>query len=268
MCPHAAASCCSNFTAGDFEGDTPEDDFAENNHVFMGFVGIQDPVRPEVPEALRKCRRAQISVMMVTGDHLDTAVAIAKQCSILDDDGRFDAMEGAAFREAVLNSDGSLNQAKFDAIWPTLRVLARSSPEDKLTLVTGLQNSGLYRVYRDNPVAWGDRVSFFCVACASRVWRLLTPCCYCLCGSCCPAADLQGSPGDRRDWRWYQRRPCPLQVRCRLLHEGVHGNLQGRLRYCAADVRLREHCVCTWDRPPPAAAELPRRSHRLVLARL
>ena len=56
---------------------------AENNHVFMGFVGIQDPVRPEVPEALRKCRRAQISVMMVTGDHLDTAVAIAKQCSIL-----------------------------------------------------------------------------------------------------------------------------------------------------------------------------------------
>ena len=208
-------SLCSNFTSADYEGDVPEDEFAENNHVYMGVVGIEDPLRPEVSEALAKCRRAKISVMMCTGDHLDTAVAIAKRCSILDANDTFTAMEGVDFRARVLDADGKINQAEFDKVWPTLRVLARSSPEDKLVLVTGLQNSGLYKVYRDHPEEWGDRVSACpasrcsCgVRCCAPPLTRVTP----FLPSALAAADLQGSPGHCRDRRRHQRRPRPVQV--------------------------------------------------------
>lgn len=95
---------------------------------FLGIVGIQDPVRPGVPEAVAKCKHAGVMVRMVTGDNVVTAKAIATECGIYNDglvlEGpKFRALDEAARREAI----------------PQLEVLARSSPEDKRILVKTLR---------------------------------------------------------------------------------------------------------------------------------
>ena len=108
----------------------------------LSICGIEDPVRPEVPEAIRLCRIAGITVRMVTGDNINTARSIAGKCGILNaDDKNAIIMEGRAFNAAVMTEDGKVDQAKFDKIWPKLRVLARSSPTDKYTLVNGIIQS-------------------------------------------------------------------------------------------------------------------------------
>lgn len=130
----------------------------ETEMTFLGVVGIEDPLRPEVAPAIQRCFKAGIDVRMVTGDNLSTAIAIAKGAGILDrqlhcneagDVLEKRAMEGKDFRQKVhdINSGGEpiFNQEKFDAVWPYLRVLARSSPDDKLTLAKGLNGSELYK---------------------------------------------------------------------------------------------------------------------------
>jgi Ca2+ transporting ATPase len=104
-------------------------------------VGIQDPVRPEVPEAIIKCQRAGITVRMVTGDNINTARAIATSCGILRPGEDFIALEGKEFNERVRDENGEVNQAKLDQIWPKLRVLARAQPTDKYILVKGIIDS-------------------------------------------------------------------------------------------------------------------------------
>ncbi|KAI0435835.1 calcium-translocating P-type ATPase [Xylaria telfairii] len=99
--------------------------------VWIGVVGIQDPVRPGVPEAVRLAQHAGVTVRMVTGDNAVTAQAIATECGIYTD-GLI--MEGPAFR--VL-SDEEMNEKI-----PRLQVLARSSPEDKRILVAKLKALG------------------------------------------------------------------------------------------------------------------------------
>jgi Ca2+-transporting ATPase len=99
---------------------------------FIGVVGIQDPVRPGVPEAVRKAQHAGVTVRMVTGDNIVTAKAIAIECGIYTDGGV--VMEGPVFRK--------LKEADIKAILPKLQVLARSSPEDKRILVTLLKEQG------------------------------------------------------------------------------------------------------------------------------
>ncbi|KAI1109860.1 calcium-translocating P-type ATPase [Nemania sp. NC0429] len=99
--------------------------------VWLGVVGIQDPVRPGVPEAVRLAQHAGVTVRMVTGDNAVTAQAIATECGIYTD-GLI--MEGPAFR--VL-SDEEMNEKI-----PRLQVLARSSPEDKRVLVAKLKALG------------------------------------------------------------------------------------------------------------------------------
>ncbi|GAW24192.1 hypothetical protein ANO14919_137740 [Xylariales sp. No.14919] len=98
---------------------------------WLGVVGIQDPVRPGVPEAVRLAKKAGVTVRMVTGDNAITAQAIATECGIYTD-GLI--MEGPAFR--VL-SDEEMNEKI-----PRLQVLARSSPEDKRVLVAKLKALG------------------------------------------------------------------------------------------------------------------------------
>lgn len=100
--------------------------------VFLGVVGIQDPVRPGVPEAVRKAQHAGVTVRMVTGDNIVTAQAIATECGIYTEGGV--VMEGPAFR--------LLSESDMNAILPKLQVLARSSPEDKRVLVTKLKALG------------------------------------------------------------------------------------------------------------------------------
>jgi len=104
----------------------------ENNMCLDALVGIADPLRKDVIEAVAICQRAGIFVRMVTGDNIDTAKAIAKQAGILTEGGL--SMIGEDFRK--------LTPAQLDAILPRLQVLARSSPEDKHILVQRL-NGGL-----------------------------------------------------------------------------------------------------------------------------
>lgn len=100
--------------------------------VFFGVLGIQDPVRPGVPTAVRKAQGAGVTVRMVTGDNLQTARAIATECCIYTEGGVI--MEGPEFRR--------LSEAEMDNVIPRLQVLARSSPEDKRILVTRLKALG------------------------------------------------------------------------------------------------------------------------------
>jgi len=96
-------------------------------------VGIIDPLRPDVKEAVRIAQGAGIMVRMVTGDNIATAKAIARQCGILSLHGT--ALEGPAFRE--------MTPAQVDALLPSLEVIARSSPDDKHLLVTRLNGAQL-----------------------------------------------------------------------------------------------------------------------------
>uniref|UniRef100_A0A3B3BYA2 ATPase plasma membrane Ca2+ transporting 3a n=1 Tax=Oryzias melastigma TaxID=30732 RepID=A0A3B3BYA2_ORYME len=105
----------------------------------ISVVGIEDPVRPEVPEAIRKCQRAGITVRMVTGDNINTARAIAAKCGIIHPGDDFICLEGKEFNRRIRNEKGEIEQERIDRIWPKLRVLARSSPTDKHTLVKGEQ---------------------------------------------------------------------------------------------------------------------------------
>jgi magnesium-transporting ATPase (P-type) len=107
-------------------------------------VGIQDPVRPEVPEAVKQCQEAGIVVRMVTGDNLNTARSIALSCGILKPNDDYLALEGREFNEIIRDPyTGLVSQQRLDDIWPKLRVLARAQPVDKFNLVKGIINSRL-----------------------------------------------------------------------------------------------------------------------------
>ncbi|KFD50022.1 hypothetical protein M513_09115 [Trichuris suis] len=107
----------------------------------IALVGIQDPVRHEVPDAIRKCQRAGITVRMVTGDNVNTARAIAMQCGIIEPGSDFLILEGRDFNARIRDKKGEVRQELLDQVWPRLRVLARSSPTDKYTLVKGIIDS-------------------------------------------------------------------------------------------------------------------------------
>ncbi|KAK4190784.1 hypothetical protein QBC35DRAFT_448974 [Podospora australis] len=102
------------------------------NMVFVGVVGIKDPLRPGVPEAVRTCQHAGVIVRMVTGDNKITAEAIARDCGILQPNSV--VLEGPVFR--------NMSKSEQEAIIPRLHVLARSSPEDKRILVKRLKDKG------------------------------------------------------------------------------------------------------------------------------
>ncbi|KYO46414.1 hypothetical protein Y1Q_0006967 [Alligator mississippiensis] len=125
---------------------SPEPDWDNENDVLTDLtcicvVGIEDPVRPEVPEAIRKCQKAGITVRMVTGDNINTARAIAIKCGIIHPGEDFLCLEGKEFNRRIRNEKGEIEQERIDKIWPKLRVLARSSPTDKHTLVKGIIDS-------------------------------------------------------------------------------------------------------------------------------
>ncbi|XP_003792298.1 plasma membrane calcium-transporting ATPase 4 [Otolemur garnettii] len=128
----------------DFEDGEPSWD-SENEILTeltcIAVVGIEDPVRPEVPEAIAKCKRAGITVRMVTGDNINTARAIAIKCGILTPGDEFLCLEGKEFNRLIRNEKGEVEQEQLDKVWPKLRVLARSSPTDKHTLVKGIIDS-------------------------------------------------------------------------------------------------------------------------------
>ncbi|KAJ8923536.1 hypothetical protein NQ315_010114 [Exocentrus adspersus] len=114
-----------------------------NNLTCLCVVGIEDPVRPEVPDAIKKCQKAGITVRMVTGDNVNTARSIAMKCGIVKPNEDFLILEGKEFNRRIRDSSGEVQQHLLDKVWPKLRVLARSSPTDKYTLVKGIIDSNI-----------------------------------------------------------------------------------------------------------------------------
>lgn len=118
--------------SGVVEEEWHERELMEQDLTLIGIVGIKDPLRKEVVDAVAQCKRSGIFVRMVTGDNILTAQHIARECGILDDNGI--AMEGPDFRK--------LEDDEIDEILPRLQVLARSSPTDKFKLVNRLKAKG------------------------------------------------------------------------------------------------------------------------------
>jgi Ca2+ transporting ATPase len=151
-------------------------DYEKNGFTLVGVCGIKDVIRPEVPSSIAKCHEAGIDVKMVTGDNKITAEAIAKEIGIITDKNKADklVMEGPEFLRIVggiicancrdlrrcdcaknqsdaekpgnegkkIRQDTVKNQEAFRELAHRLAVLARSRPEDKYCLVTGLKEMG------------------------------------------------------------------------------------------------------------------------------
>ncbi len=112
--------------------DVLESDSLESGLTFLGLVGMIDPPRPEAKDAVALCRRAGIKPVMITGDHVVTASAIARELGILEEGDR--AITGA---ELDAMSDDEL-----DASVEHISVYARVSPENKIRIVKAWQRRG------------------------------------------------------------------------------------------------------------------------------
>ncbi|KAG4183632.1 hypothetical protein ERO13_A09G121500v2 [Gossypium hirsutum] len=107
-----------------------ENGIPDSGYTLIAVFGIKDPVRPGVKEAVQTCLAAGITVRMVTGDNINTAKAIAKECGILT--AEENAIEGPEF--------SSKSPDEMKDIIPNIQVMARSKPSDKLNFVINLRN--------------------------------------------------------------------------------------------------------------------------------
>ncbi|NXF12591.1 AT2B4 ATPase, partial [Smithornis capensis] len=132
MACHGLRTICLAFR--DFPADAEPDWDSENEILSdltcIAVVGIEDPVRPEV-----------LTPLCPGWDNINTARAIATKCGILLPGEDFLCLEGKEFNRLIRNEKGEVEQEQLDKIWPKLRVLARSSPTDKHTLVKGIIDS-------------------------------------------------------------------------------------------------------------------------------
>ena len=110
----------------------PSSENLENGLTFMGLVGMIDPPRPEAKAAVAVCRQAGIKPVMITGDHVVTASAIAKQLGILEEGDR--AITGAQLDE--------MSEEELDREVEHISVYARVSPENKIRIVKAWQKKG------------------------------------------------------------------------------------------------------------------------------
>ena len=114
---------------------TSESEVVESDLIFSGLVGMIDPERPEAAEAVRVAKEAGIRPIMITGDHQDTAEAIAKRLGIIDPNDTEDrVITGAELNE--------LSDEEFQKVFKQYSVYARVSPEHKVRIVKAWQNEG------------------------------------------------------------------------------------------------------------------------------
>lgn len=114
---------------------TLESEVVESDLIFSGLVGMIDPERPEAAEAVRVAKEAGIRPIMITGDHQDTAEAIAKRLGIIDPNDTEDrVITGADLNE--------LSDEEFQKVFKQYSVYARVSPEHKVRIVKAWQNEG------------------------------------------------------------------------------------------------------------------------------
>ena len=114
---------------------TLESEIVESDLIFSGLVGMIDPERPEAAEAVRVAKEAGIRPIMITGDHQDTAEAIAKRLGIIDPNDT----EDHVFTGAELNE---LSDEEFQKVFKQYSVYARVSPEHKVRIVKAWQKEG------------------------------------------------------------------------------------------------------------------------------
>ncbi len=106
--------------------------YLEQSLCFVGLCGMIDPIRPEVKDAIAQCRQAGIRPIMITGDHIDTAVAIAKELGILRDGAQ--AVSGMQLDD--------MDDATFARNFQNISVYARVQPEHKTRIVNAWKNAG------------------------------------------------------------------------------------------------------------------------------
>ena len=111
---------------------TYADELKEENLVFVGLVGMIDPPRPECKNAVSIFKKAGITTIMITGDHKTTALAIAKELGIADENG--EALSGEEI--------DALTPEQLQEKVKTVHVFARVSPENKVQIVTAVRNNG------------------------------------------------------------------------------------------------------------------------------
>ena len=113
------------------DGDLVENEIP-NDMTFLGIIGVVDPVRDEVPSAVKTAHKAGIQVIEITGDCIETAVAVATECGIYKDG------------DLALTNDEfeAMSDDEVKSIIPRLRVISRCSPNTKLRLVTLAQEIG------------------------------------------------------------------------------------------------------------------------------
>jgi len=107
--------------------------FLEHDLCFIGLTGMIDPIRPEVKDAIAECKSAGIRTIMITGDHKDTAIAIAKQLELITDASQ--ALTGAEL--------GELTETELDQTIEKYSVYARVQPEHKVRIVKAWQSRGM-----------------------------------------------------------------------------------------------------------------------------
>ena len=112
--------------------DSYEPKDLEKELTFIGLTGMIDPIRPEVKDAIVECKSAGITAIMITGDHKDTAVAIARQLGILEDD-----------TQAITGSQlDTISEEELEKTIQNYRVYARVQPEHKVRIVTAWRKRG------------------------------------------------------------------------------------------------------------------------------
>ncbi|MBQ1414704.1 MAG: cation-translocating P-type ATPase, partial [Lachnospiraceae bacterium] len=132
MADRALRVLAAAFRHWEFMPESLAPDFLEQDLCFIGMTGMIDPVRPEVKDAIALCRSAGIRPVMITGDHIDTAVAIAKELNIIDSAEQ-------ALTGTQLNA---ISDEVFDATIADYGVYARVQPEHKVRIVGAWKKAG------------------------------------------------------------------------------------------------------------------------------
>ncbi len=133
MADRALRVLCAAVRYWDAEPESYEDTFLEKDLCYVGLVGMIDPVRPEVIDAVNECRSAHIRPIMITGDHIDTATAIANTLGILD-----------GGRKAITGADlDKISDEQLEKDIELYSVYARVQPEHKTRIVNAWRAKGM-----------------------------------------------------------------------------------------------------------------------------
>ena len=133
MADRALRVLCGSMRQWDAIPENFEPEFLEQDLVYIGLSGMIDPVRPEVKPAIAECREAGIRPIMITGDHKDTAAAIAMELGIIDSPDQ--AITGAQLND--------MDDAEFARNIEKYSVYARVQPEHKVRIVNGWKAKGM-----------------------------------------------------------------------------------------------------------------------------